>query len=160
VDEERRMSASATTASAQPTSISLSTKFAEKYPLNILIAEDNPVNQTVLNMILKKLGYNATIASNGAKAIAALKEKKYELVLMDVQMPEMDGLEATTVIRTNLDYQPIVIAVTANAMQEDRELCVQAGMDDYISKPIQMDKLITLLEKWGNEIGQRTVPLP
>jgi CheY-like chemotaxis protein len=130
----------------------MTTDFAAKYPLNILIAEDNPVNQTLISMVMKKLGYQPVIAVNGLKAVEALNEKQYDIVLMDVQMPEMDGLEATQLIRAQLHYQPIIIAVTANAMQDDKEACLQAGMDDYISKPIQLDKLVSILEKWGTKI--------
>jgi signal transduction histidine kinase/ligand-binding sensor domain-containing protein/DNA-binding response OmpR family regulator len=130
----------------------MTTDFAAKYPLNILIAEDNPVNQTLISMVMKKLGYQPLIAVNGLKAVEALNEKQYDIVLMDVQMPEMDGLEATQLIRAQLHYQPIIIAVTANAMQDDKEACLQAGMDDYISKPIQLDKLVSILEKWGTKI--------
>jgi len=123
--------------------------FALKFPLNILIAEDNPVNQTLITMVLKKLGYQPHMAVNGLKAVEALNENIYDIVLMDVQMPEMDGLEATQVIRAGLHYQPVIVAVTANAMQDDKDMCLNAGMDDYISKPIQLDKLVAILEKWA-----------
>jgi CheY-like chemotaxis protein len=130
----------------------MSLDFATKFPLSILIAEDNPVNQTLIMMVMKKLGYQPHMAVNGLKAIEALHEKVYDIVLMDVQMPEMDGLEATETIRSALHYQPVIIAVTANAMQDDKEMCLKAGMDDYISKPIQLEKLVAILEKWGNVI--------
>jgi len=130
----------------------LTTNFALNFPLKILIAEDNIVNQTLITMVMKKLGYTPDMAVNGLKAIEALNEKDYDIVLMDIQMPEMDGLEATQLIRAQLHYQPIIIAVTANAMNEDKEACMKAGMDDYISKPLQLEKLIILLEKWGEKI--------
>lgn len=130
----------------------MTSNFSKDYPLEILIAEDNPVNQTLINMVMKKLGYDALMTVNGLKAFEALNKKQYDLVLMDVQMPEMDGLEATKLVRAQLPYQPVIIAVTANAMQEDKETCLQAGMEDYISKPIQMEKLIDLLKKWGSKI--------
>ncbi|HEX2536037.1 MAG TPA: response regulator, partial [Chitinophagaceae bacterium] len=99
----------------------LHTDFARQHPMRILIAEDNPVNQTLATMVLKKLGYKPDLAEDGAKAVKALQNSRYDLVLMDVQMPEMDGLEATRAIRQTLHYQPVIIATTANAMQEDRE---------------------------------------
>ncbi|HVG13905.1 MAG TPA: response regulator, partial [Chitinophagaceae bacterium] len=136
----------------------MSVDFAARFPLNILIAEDNPVNQTLIMMVMKKLGYQPDMAVNGLKAIEALHEKTYDIVLMDVQMPEMDGLEATEAIRSSLHYQPVIVAVTANAMQDDKEMCLNAGMDDYISKPIQLEKLVAILEKWGNVI-QTKVPV-
>ena len=131
--------------------------FALRFPLEILIAEDNPVNQTLITMVMKKLGYQPVVAANGLKALQALNEKQYDLVLMDVQMPEMDGLEATQAIRSQLHYQPVIIAVTANAMNDDKETCLKAGMDDYTSKPIQLEKLIGILEKWGKRIKSQTV---
>jgi signal transduction histidine kinase/CheY-like chemotaxis protein len=134
------------------TKVAMSTEFALNYPMNILIAEDNPVNQTLISMVMKKLGYVADMAVNGVKALEALNKKQYDIVLMDVQMPEMDGIEATQQIRQQLHYQPVIAAVTANAMQDDKEACLKAGMDDYISKPIQLEKLMLLLEKWGKKI--------
>lgn len=126
----------------------LSTNFAIEFPLDILIAEDNAINQMLVVMVLKKLGYTPDTAENGLKALEALKNKPYDLILMDVQMPEMDGLEASRIIRAQMQHQPVIVATTANAMQEDREICIAAGMDDYISKPIEIDILIQILEKW------------
>lgn len=134
--------------------------FALRFPLEILIVEDNPVNQTLITMVMKKLGYQPVLATNGLKALQALNEKQYDLVLMDVQMPEMDGLEATQAIRSQLHYQPVIIAVTANAMNDDKEACLKAGMDDYTSKPIQLEKLIGILEKWGKKIKLKAAPVP
>jgi signal transduction histidine kinase/CheY-like chemotaxis protein/ligand-binding sensor domain-containing protein len=133
----------------------LSTEFAKKYPLQILVAEDNPVNQTLIIMVMKKLGLVPDLAPNGVKVLEALVAKTYDVVLMDVQMPEMDGLEATRIIRQQATHQPVIIAVTANAMQDDKEACQQAGMDDYISKPIELDKLLATLEKWATTIKQK-----
>jgi CheY-like chemotaxis protein len=123
-------------------------EFAADYPLTILIAEDNPVNQKLAERILNKLGYQPDIVSNGREALSILSAKSYDLVLMDVQMPEIDGLEATRRIRLGSEEQPVIIAMTANAMQGDREMCIDAGMNDYISKPINLDELIALLKKW------------
>lgn len=134
----------------------LSTEFSKKYPLQILVAEDNPVNQTLIMMVMKKLGFTPDLASNGVNALEALVSKSYDIILMDVQMPEMDGLETTRVIRQQSNHQPVIIAITANAMQEDKEACTEAGMDDYISKPIQLEKLVLVLEKWATIIKQKT----
>ena len=115
-------------------------------PLNILLAEDHLVNQKVALQMLERIGYQADLANNGLEAIAALHQKTYDVVLMDVQMPEMNGLEAAAKIREdvqagNLSYKPRIIAMTANATIGDREACLAAGMDDYISKPIRAIEL-------------------
>lgn len=127
----------------------LSTDFALRYPMDILVAEDNPVNQLLAVMVLKKLGYDPHTAVNGVKVLEAVMGNRYDLILMDVQMPEMDGLDATRLIRQQLQVQPVIIAATANAMQEDRDNCMAAGMDDYISKPLELEILVQLLEKWA-----------
>ncbi|MBI1768834.1 MAG: response regulator, partial [Bacteroidetes bacterium] len=129
----------------------LSEDFSQEHPLSILVAEDNPVNQKLAERVLVKLGYQPDFALNGLKALEAVDRKNYDLIFMDVQMPEMDGLEATRLIRCNRPAQPIIIAMTANAMQGDREICLQAGMNDYISKPIKFDDLIILLQKWASQ---------
>jgi CheY-like chemotaxis protein len=134
----------------------LSAEFGKKYPLKILVAEDNPVNQTLIMMVMKKIGLVPDMAPNGVKALEALVIKPYDVILMDVQMPEMDGLETTRVIRQQSSHQPVIIAITANAMQDDKEACREAGMDDYISKPIELDKLIKILEKWAIVIKQKS----
>jgi CheY-like chemotaxis protein len=131
----------------------LSARFAESHPLHILIAEDNPVNQTLIVRTLAKLGFEPGMAENGIAALDALQRGYYNLILMDVQMPEMDGLEATRAIRKDQSgEQPVIIAMTANAMTEDKEICLEAGMDDYISKPIKLEKLMEVLEKWSVHI--------
>jgi CheY-like chemotaxis protein/nitrogen-specific signal transduction histidine kinase len=121
--------------------------FASKYPLTIMVAEDNPVNQMLILKILDKLGYKADLATTGKEAINMLAEKYYDLLLMDVQLPEMDGLEATRYIRSNFSKQPTIVAMTANAMIEDREECLQAGMDNYLTKPIKLDAFMTVLKE-------------
>ena len=112
------------------------------------MAEDNPVNQRVVERFLARDGHRAALASTGAAALRAVSEQEFDLVLMDVQMPEMDGLEATRKIRLGErdtgGHLPI-IAMTANAMSGDRELCLEAGMDGYLSKPLRVDELLHLL---------------
>jgi signal transduction histidine kinase/DNA-binding response OmpR family regulator len=128
----------------------LQAEFAAQYPLQILLAEDNPFNQAVATAILNKLGYQFDIVENGEEVLNILKQKKYDLILMDVQMPEMDGLEATRIIRNTVTLQqPVIVAMTANAMQEDKEECLNAGMNDYLSKPVNPEDLVQLLKKWA-----------
>jgi CheY-like chemotaxis protein len=127
----------------------LSSAFALKHPMQILVAEDNPVNQKLAARVLEKLGYIAHIANNGLRAVEAMNVLPYDLILMDVQMPEMDGLEATRQIRMKGSKRPVIIAMTANAIQGDRETCLDAGMNDYISKPVILEELVKLLEKWA-----------
>ena len=120
---------------------------AERHPLRILLAEDNLVNQKLATRLLEQMGYRVDLASNGKEALESVARQTYDVVLMDVPMPEMDGLEASR--RLNADYpagtRPKIIAMTANAMQGDREMCIDAGMDDYIAKPIRVDLLTEAL---------------
>lgn len=120
---------------------------AEQSPLRILLADDHLVNQKVALQILQRMGYRADVAGNGLEAIEALRRQPYDVVLMDVQMPEMDGLEASRLICAEWGdtERPIVVAMTANAMQGDREECMAAGMDDYLSKPIEIEELVRVL---------------
>ena len=119
---------------------------AIRHPLRILLAEDNAVNQKLAVRLLERMGYTADVASDGLEAIAALDGAAYDVVLMDVQMPELDGLEATRRIRNRWpDGRLRIIAMTANAMAEDREACLAAGMDDYVSKPIRVEELVDAL---------------
>ncbi|HNU87565.1 MAG TPA: response regulator, partial [Ferruginibacter sp.] len=129
--------------------------FAKQYPLRILVAEDNLVNQKWATKILGKLGYQADIAGDGHIVLDMVDKTAYDLILMDVQMPGMDGLEATKMIRVCLNKQPTIIAMTANVMHGDRVACMQAGMDDYISKPVQLGELVNMLEKWALVITDR-----
>ena len=132
---------------------------ARRRDVRILLVEDNAVNQKLAMHLLKRFGFRADAVSNGKEALDALAATAYSLVLMDVQMPEMDGLEATRRIRDGraavLNPALPVIAMTAHAMKGDREKCLQAGMTDYVSKPIQPDMLLktieTQLELAGNE---------
>lgn len=117
----------------------------EARTLRILMAEDDLVNQKVALSMLKRLGYMADVAENGLEVLEALQKKPYDVVLMDVQMPKMDGLEATRRIRDS-GLSTRIIAMTAHAMDGDRDECLQAGMDEYISKPIKMEELARTLE--------------
>jgi signal transduction histidine kinase/DNA-binding response OmpR family regulator len=128
-----------------------SIKEEDRAKARVLIVEDNPVNQKVAQLHLKKLGYSSDIAANGAEAVATLCHTSYDLVFMDQQMPQMDGLEATRTIRSSdkiLNPEVPVIAMTANALKGDKEKCIEAGMNDYLSKPINAEKLKQKIEKW------------
>jgi len=146
----------------KPESIPVSTGSKHKNNL-ILLAEDNPVNQTVAISMLKRLGYNADVVGDGKEVIEALSRINYELVFMDCQMPELDGFEATEIIRNGsssvLDHSVKIIAMTANAMSGDRERCIKAGMDDYLSKPVKPRDLEKMLNKWLDNSTVETVPL-
>ena len=122
---------------------------SERCPLRVLLAEDNLVNQKLALRMLERFGYRADMVANGLEVLQALDRQEYDLILMDVQMPEMDGLEATRQIRSQYaaHKQPRIVAMTANAMQGDREECLTAGMNDYISKPIKVAELMTALER-------------
>ncbi|PNV72611.1 PAS domain-containing hybrid sensor histidine kinase/response regulator [Leptospira inadai] len=124
------------------------------YPFDVLIAEDNEINLSLAKRILQKLGYHPVVAMNGKQVLNRLREAKFDVVLMDVHMPEMDGIQATQVIRNTWPQseQPYIIAMTAAAMQGDREICLRAGMNDYVSKPIVFEELIHALRKAGNSI--------
>jgi signal transduction histidine kinase/DNA-binding response OmpR family regulator len=129
------------------------TNMAQRLPLRILVAEDNVINQQVALSFLRRLGYRADVAANGLEVLLSLRRQPYDVVLMDVQMPEMDGLEATRRIRQlslaelAAAAQPRIIAMTANALREDCDICLAAGMDDYVSKPVQVEELVGALNK-------------
>jgi CheY-like chemotaxis protein len=124
-------------------------EMAKNHPLRILLAEDILVNQKLALRLLQQMGYRADVASNGIEAVQSVERQPYDVILMDVQMPEMDGLEASRRIcaRWPRGQRPTIIAMTANAMQGDREMCLEAGMDDYVSKPIRPDELVKALMK-------------
>ena len=137
-----------------PAETTFDANLAKHYPLKILLAEDNAVNQKLAIRMLERMGYRVDVAANGIETLEALKRQRYDLILMDVQMPEMDGLDATRFIRNKLPpkMQPYIIAMTANAMQGDREICIAAGMNDYVSKPIQLKELQGALTMAGQTI--------
>lgn len=128
---------------------SFSSRSSGRSRLRILLAEDNVINQKVAIHLLERIGYRADVAANGIEVLDALKRSPYDVVLMDVQMPDMDGIEATR--RIHQDYpeekRPWIIAMTANAMQGDRDKCLNAGMDDYVTKPIRRDRLVEALNR-------------
>jgi CheY-like chemotaxis protein len=122
-------------------------QMGQHWPLRILLAEDNVTNQKLALRLLERMGYQADVAANGLEVLSALKRQLYDVVLMDVQMPEMDGLEASRRITAKwpAGRRPRIVAMTANAMAGDREMCLAAGMDDYITKPIRVDALVEAL---------------
>jgi len=116
--------------------------------LRILMAEDNLINQRVGKLILQRAGFRIDLVADGNEAVEAHKATPYDLILMDCQMPTMDGFEASRQIRLLQHTQPIIIAVTANALVGERERCLKAGMDDYLSKPFQAEQLVAVVKKW------------
>jgi len=125
-------------------------KFSENFPHKILVAEDNKVNQKLIHMMLKKLGYQIEFANNGKEAVDMSVLNDYSLIFMDMQMPELDGIEATKIILERLDKKaPKIIAITANAMIEDKAKCIQAGMIEFLTKPIKLDDLRKIISKIG-----------
>jgi CheY-like chemotaxis protein len=121
----------------------------EDVPLRILMAEDNLINQRVGKLILQRAGFAIDLVTDGNEALEAHRNNPYDLILMDCQMPVMDGFEASRSIRQLEQPQPVIIAVTANALVGEREKCLQAGMNDYLSKPFQAEQLVSLVKKWG-----------
>ncbi len=119
-------------------------------PLRIMMAEDNPINQRVGKLILQRAGFNIDLVGDGNEALEAHRANPYDLILMDCQMPSMDGFEASRQIRSlKQQPQPVIIAVTANALVGERERCLKAGMDDYLSKPFQAEQLVAVVKKWS-----------
>jgi CheY-like chemotaxis protein len=127
----------------------VSPEFSNEFPVKILVAEDDLINQHLAVKMLNKLGYKPDIVSNGKEALEIVSEKQYDVILMDGLMPEMDGFEATKMIRLCLETQPVIIALTASTMYGDKEKCIQAGMDDYLSKPIDLNLLAAMIERWA-----------
>ena len=143
-----------------PATPTLDPGLARRLPLRLLLADDNPINQKVGLSVVQKLGYRADLASNGLEVLKALEQKAYDILFLDVQMPEMDGLEAARQIcqRWPAEKRPRIIAMTGNALIGDREKCLQAGMDDYISKPIRIAEMQSALERWGRPKARKDDP--
>jgi signal transduction histidine kinase/ligand-binding sensor domain-containing protein/CheY-like chemotaxis protein len=135
----------------------LSVEFANINPLTILVADDNMVNQKLAVRILNKLGYTPKVVNNGVEVLDEMRSKHYDVILMDVQMPEMDGLEATRVLRHELKSGSFIIAMTANTMQGDKEQCIEAGMDAYVSKPMRLEDILKALENASQYTGKRSL---
>ncbi len=138
---------------------------AERMPLSILLCEDNAINQKVAARILRQLGYTCDLAANGREGLEALDRRHYDLVFMDLMMPEMDGLAATRAIRErqndaaahpNYSSRILIVAMTAHALQSDRERCIAAGMDDYLAKPIRPADVRGMIERWAPQIHPAT----
>jgi PAS domain S-box-containing protein len=146
---------------SEPTELQFDAGLGQRLPLRILLAEDNAVNQKLALRLLEHMGYRADVTANGLEVLEALQRQSYDVILMDVQMPEMDGLEASRAIHEGwtAEQRPRIVAMTANAMQGDREECLAAGMDDYLTKPIQSKALQAALERSGWWAKKRTLPL-
>ena len=145
-------------AKKNPPLTKLDPSLASRLPLRVLLCDDNAINQKVALRLLQQMGYRADMAGNGVEALAALDRRPYDLIFMDVMMPEMDGLQATRAIRErqrdqakypNYKSPIIIVAMTANAMQGDREKCLAAGMDDYLAKPVRPEDVRASVERWG-----------
>ncbi len=135
--------------------------FASRLPLRILLADDNRVNQRVGSRFLERLGYRVEVVGNGIEVLRAIERQRYDIVFLDVQMPEMDGYETARQVRLRWgdDGRPSIIAMTGNAMQGDREACLAAGMDDYIAKPVRIEDIQSVLEHWGRRRSKTIEPV-
>jgi CheY-like chemotaxis protein len=133
----------------------LTNLFAENLPLNILIAEDDFINQKLIENILHRLGYRTDTVSNGIQVLNSLTKRDYNVILMDVRMPNMGGFEATQVIRQMEIEQPYIIAMTANTTSRDREECLNIGMNDYVAKPMRIAEIIKTLMNASNYIAEK-----
>ena len=141
---------------------------ATRLPLRILLCDDNAINQKVALRLLQQFGYNAELAGNGLEALVAFEKHTFDLIFMDIMMPEMGGIEAAAEIRArqrqrsqypNYKSPMIIVAMTANAMQGDREKCLAAGMDDYLAKPVRPEDIRAILERWGERASHENVDL-
>jgi CheY-like chemotaxis protein len=147
----------------------LDPSLAQRFPLRVLLCDDNVINQKVASRLLQQMGYHPDVVGNGLEALAALEKQAYDLIFMDVMMPEMNGLEATEAIRQrqkdprafpHYKTSLIIVAMTASAMQGDRERCLSAGMDDYIAKPVRPEDVRKTIEAWAPKALQASVPVP
>jgi CheY-like chemotaxis protein len=165
----RIVSGGAPASQKKPAVVKLDPKLSERLPLAILLCDDNAINQKVATRLLQQMGYQPELAANGIEALSATERKKYDMIFMDVQMPEMDGLEATRIIRErqeeksrfpNYDHTIIIVAMTASAMPGDRDKCISSGMDDYLAKPVRPEDIRTVVERWGSASKARTPTAP
>ncbi|MGN6643635.1 MAG: response regulator, partial [Verrucomicrobiota bacterium] len=152
-----------------PVPSKLDPTLSQRMPLRLLLCDDNVINQKVAARLLQQMGYKADITGNGLEALAALDQQQYDLIFMDIQMPEMDGMEATKAIRErqrDRERYPhykssiVIVAMTANAMTGDREKCLAAGMDDYLSKPVRPEDVRRVIERWGATATMPDAPAP
>jgi CheY-like chemotaxis protein len=127
----------------------------KEVPVRILLAEDNAINQRVAKLILQRAGFEVDLVNDGREALEAHLRKPYDVILMDCQMPVMDGFEASRSIRHARVLQPAIIAVTANALVGERQKCLEAGMDDYLSKPFRAAQLVSMIQKWSALRGRQ-----
>lgn len=162
----RAISGAKPLAPRHPVNAKLDPTLAQRLPLRVLLCDDNAINQKVAQRLLQQMGYKADLAANGIEALAALDRQAYDIVFMDVMMPEMGGFEATRLIRQrqsqnsafpNYKSSIIIVAMTANAMQGDREQCLAAGMDDYLAKPVRLKDVRAIVERWG-AVASRNTP--
>jgi len=162
------VSGTAPSAQKKPTVLKLDPKLSERLPLRVLLCDDNAINQKVASRLLAQMGYQPDLAGNGLEALAALEKKKYDMIFMDVQMPEMDGLEATRIIRErqhdksrfpNYNGHIIIVAMTASAMPGDRDKCISAGMDDYLAKPVRPEDMRGVVERWASVSNKANAPI-
>lgn len=135
-------------------------ELAQQFPLRLLLVDDNLINVKIGTEMLRRMGYQTQTANSGTAALQALEKESFDLVFMDVQMPELDGYETTRKIRSAppKEKQPIIIAVTGSAMEGDREKCLEAGMNDYILKPIRVESVQAALMQWGSKINSSENP--
>jgi CheY-like chemotaxis protein/HPt (histidine-containing phosphotransfer) domain-containing protein len=155
------------TEKSSPVSSEFDASMAERLPLRVLLADDNLINQKVGVKMLQRLGYRPEVAANGLEVIKLLEQQPFDLIFLDVQMPEMDGYEAARRIRQkwNDPERPHLIAMTGNALEGNRERCLEAGMDDYVAKPVRIPELQAVIQRWGkarqaaqNNSGTEPVP--
>jgi PAS domain S-box-containing protein len=138
----------------------LNPNMAELAPVEILVVEDNPTNQQVVMMVLRALGYQPDLAENGRVAIEKVSSHRYDIILLDLQMPDIDGFKVAHHIRAHLNYQPIIVAITAGASPEDRQRCLDAGMDDYVLKPFKISQLKDVVVKYARTSNRPAVQAP
>jgi len=150
-----------------PAFTKLDPTMAQRLPLRVLLCDDNAINQKVAVRLLQQMGYRPDLAGNGLEALSSIDRQPYDIVFMDVQMPEMDGFEATRVIRErqregkpNYKSSLVIVAMTANAMPGDRDNCLAAGMDDYVAKPVRPEDIRTVVERWASVAAKPDRPMP